>query len=297
VTELVTLKTPEQVATMRRAGAIVAEMLARTAAAVRPGVTTGELDRIASQVLKEHRAASSFLGYYGYPATICTSVNDQIVHGIPGRRKLKEGDIIGIDAGAIVDGWHADAAVTVPVGRVSAEATRLMATAEEALRRGIGAARAGGRLGDIGAAVQGFAERNGFSVVRNYVGHGIGRAMHEPPQVPNYGTAGVGRPVGAGLCIAIEPMLNAGGRETRLLDDGWTVVTADGSLSAHFEHTVAITDEGPVVLTSDLARGRALASAQGQGPLRAKRVLDLVGPPPPRSARRGDHVALGRRRA
>jgi methionyl aminopeptidase len=262
--DLVTLKTPEQVATMRRAGAIVAEMLARTAAAVRPGVTTGELDRIAAQVLKEHGATSSFLGYYGYPATICTSVNDEIVHGIPGRRKLREGDIVGIDAGAIVDGWHADAAVTVAVGRVSPEAARLIATTEEALRRGIAAAKAGGRLGDIGAAVQSFAERNGFSVVRNYVGHGIGRAMHEPPQVPNYGTAGVGRPVGAGLCIAIEPMLNAGGRETRLLDDGWTVVTADGSLSAHFEHTVAVTDEGPVVLTlaGEAPRARSAGRAK-----------------------------------
>jgi methionyl aminopeptidase len=247
--ELVTLKSPEQIATMRRAGAVVAEMLARATAAVRPGVTTGELDRIAAQVLKERGATSSFLGYYGYPATICTSVNDEIVHGIPGRRKLKEGDIIGIDAGAIVEGWHADAAVTVPVGRVSDEALRLIRTTEEALRRGIAAPRAGSRLGDIGAAVQTFAERSGYSVVRNYVGHGIGRAMHEPPQVPNFGSAGVGRPIGTGLCVAIEPMLNAGAKETRLLDDGWTVVTADGSLSAHFEHTVAVTDEGPVVLT------------------------------------------------
>jgi methionyl aminopeptidase len=249
VSELVTLKTPEQVATMRRAGAIVAEMLARTRAAVRPGATTAELDRIAAAVLKEHGATSSFLGYYGYPATICTSVNDEIVHGIPGKRKLREGDIVGIDAGAIVDGWHADAAVTVPVGRVSAEAEKLIRAAEEALRLGIAAARAGARLGDIGAAVQAFAERRGFSVVRNYVGHGIGRAMHEPPQVPNFGSAGTGRPIGQGLCIAIEPMLNAGGAGTRLLDDGWTVVTADGSLSAHFEHTVAVTAEGPVVLT------------------------------------------------
>ena len=247
--DLVTLKTAEQVATMRQAGRVVAEMLARTTAAVRPGVTTGELDKIAAAVLREHGATSSFLGYYGYPATICTSVNDEIVHGIPGKRKLKEGDIVGIDAGAVVDGWHADAAVTVPVGRVSDDAMRLIRTTEEALRRGIAAARAGGRLGDIGAAVQSFAEKGGFSVVRNYVGHGIGRAMHEPPQVPNFGAAGQGRPVGTGLCIAIEPMLNAGRKETRLLDDGWTVVTADGSLSAHFEHTVAVTDEGPVVLT------------------------------------------------
>jgi methionyl aminopeptidase len=234
---------------MRRAGAVVAEMLARKRAAVRPGVTTAELDRVAAQVLKEHHAASSFKGYYGYPATICTSLNDQIVHGIPGPRKLREGDIIGIDAGAIVDGWHADAAVTVPVGRVSPAAEKLIRVTEAALQRGIAALRAGGRLGDVGAAVQSLAEGEGYSVVRNYVGHGIGQAMHEPPQVPNFGAAGTGRPVSAGLCVAIEPMLNVGGAGTRLLDDGWTVVTADGSLSAHFEHTVAVTAEGPIVLT------------------------------------------------
>jgi methionyl aminopeptidase len=249
VRELVTLKSESDVATMRRAGAVVAEMLARTRAAVRPGLTTADLDRVAAQVLKEHGALSSFKGYYGYPATICTSVNEEIVHGIPGAKKLREGDIVGIDAGAIVDGWHADAAVTVPVGRVSPEAEKLIRVTEAALQRGIAAAKAGARLGDIGAAVQSLAEREGFSVVRNYVGHGIGRAMHEPPQVPNFGAAGTGRPVSAGLCIAIEPMLNIGGAGTRLLDDGWTVVTADGSLSAHFEHTLAVTAEGPVVLT------------------------------------------------
>lgn len=258
--ELVTLKTPSEIATMRRAGLVVVEMLERCRAAVRPGVTTADLDRVASQVLREHGATSSFLGYYGYPATICTSVNEEIVHGIPSKRRLREGDIVGIDAGAIVDGWHADAAVTVPVGRVSAEAERLIATAEEALRRGIAAVRLGGRLGDIGAAVQSHVEARGCSVVRNYVGHGIGRAMHEPPQVPNYGSAGQGRPVSEGLCIAIEPMVNVGGPETRLLDDGWTVVTADGSFSAHFEHTVALTADGPVVLTAPDRRGPAAAS-------------------------------------
>lgn len=258
--ELVTLKTPSEIATMRRAGLVVVEMLERCRAAVRPGVATADLDRVASQVLREHGATSSFLGYYGYPATICTSVNDEIVHGIPSKRRLREGDIVGIDAGAIVDGWHADAAVTVPVGRVSAEAERLIATAEEALRRGIAAVRLGGRLGDIGAAVQSHVEARGCSVVRNYVGHGIGRAMHEPPQVPNYGSAGQGRPVSEGLCIAIEPMVNVGGPETRLLDDGWTVVTADGSFSAHFEHTVALTPDGPVVLTAPDRRGPEAAS-------------------------------------
>ena len=247
--EMVTLKTEGEIATMRRAGAIVAEMLARTRAAVRPGITTAELDRIAAQVLKEHGATSSFKGYYGYPATICTSVNEEIVHGIPGGKKLREGDIVGIDAGAIVEGWHADAAVTVPVGRVSAEAEKLIRITAAALERGIAAAKPGARLGDIGAAVQTLAEGEGYSVVRNYVGHGIGRAMHEPPQVPNFGSPGTGRSVSAGLCLAIEPMLNVGGAGTRLLDDGWTVVTADGSLSAHFEHTLAVTAEGPVVLT------------------------------------------------
>ncbi|MBI2773547.1 MAG: type I methionyl aminopeptidase [Chloroflexi bacterium] len=234
---------------MRRAGAIVSEMLARCSAAVRPGVTTLDLDRVAAAVLREHGATSSFLGYYGYPATICTSVNEEIVHGIPGKRRLREGDIVGIDAGAIVDGWHADAAVTVPVGEVSRAAADLIRTTREALERGIAAAKARNRLGDIGAAVQSLAEARGYSVVRNYVGHGIGRAMHEPPQVPNYGVSGQGRPITAGLCIAIEPMLNLGKPGTRLLEDGWTVVTADGSLSAHFEHTLAVTAEGPVVLT------------------------------------------------
>jgi methionyl aminopeptidase len=278
--EMVTLKTAAEIAIMRRAGAIVAEMLARCSAAVRAGVTTAELDRIGAEVIAEHGATSSFLGYFGYPATICTSVNDQIVHGIPGPRRLREGDIVGIDVGAIVEGWHADAAVTVPVGRVTPAAAKLIRVTEEALRRGIAAAQPGGRLGDIGHAVQAYAESEGFSVVRNYVGHGIGRAMHEAPQVPNYGAAGEGRLISPGLCIAIEPMLNAGGPSTRLKQDGWTVVTADGSLSAHFEHTIAVTPEGPVVLTlSDLPRGKAARSAA---------VLDLVGPPPPRSVRRGN---------
>jgi len=247
---MIQLKTPEQTAKMRAAGRVVAETLVRCREAVRPGITTAELDRIAAEVIRHHGAKSSFLGYYGYPATICTSVNEEIVHGIPGKRQLREGDIVGIDAGAIVDEWHADAAITVPVGAVSAEAARLIAVTEEALRRGIAAARVGGRLGDIGAAVQEHAEAHGYSVVRNYVGHGIGRAMHEEPQVPNYGTADRGLQIREGLCIAIEPMLNLGGAPTRVLDDHWTVVTADRSLSAHFEHTLWCTTAGPVVLTA-----------------------------------------------
>ena len=256
---MITLKTADQTAKMREAGEVVAEMLAACRAAVRPGVTTAELDRVAAEILRKRGATSSFLGYYGYPATICTSVNEQIVHGIPGKRRLKEGDIIGIDAGAIVDGWHADAAVTVAVGEVAPEAAKLIAVTEEALRQGIAAARVGGRLGDIGATVQRFAESNGYSVVRNYVGHGIGRAMHEEPQVPNYGSPDRGMQIKEGLCIAIEPMLNVGGADTRTLADRWTVVTADGTLSAHFEHSLWCTAKGPIVLTAP--HGQAAVAA------------------------------------
>ena len=256
---MITLKTPQQTAKMREAGLIVAAMLAATRAAVRPGITTAELDRIAAEILRKAGATSSFLGYHGYPATICTSVNDEIVHGIPGKRRLKDGDIVGIDAGAIVDGWHADAAITLPVGTVSPEAERLIRVTEEALRIGIAKARVGDRIGDIGAAIQELVEGQGYSVVRNYVGHGIGRAMHEDPQVPNYGTADLGRVIKEGLCIAIEPMVNVGGPETRTLEDQWTVVTADRSLSAHFEHTLACTAAGPVVLTVP-GEGEAVAA-------------------------------------
>ena len=249
---------------MHEAGRIVAEMLAACRAAVRPGVTTGELDRIAADVLRRHGATSNFKGY-GVPVlppfhgVICTSVNEQVVHGIPGKRRLKEGEILSIDAGAIVEGWHADAAITVPVGEVSAQAAKLIAVTDEALRRAIGAAVVGKRLGDIGAAVQRFVEAQGFTVVRNYVGHGIGRAMHEEPQVPNYGAPERGLQIKEGLCIAIEPMVNVGGAQTRTLPDQWTVVTADGSLSAHFEHTLWCTAAGPVVLTAP--KGQAAAAA------------------------------------
>ena len=258
---MITLKTPDQTAKMREAGQVVATMLDACRAAVRPGVTTAELDRIAAEILRKAGATSSFLGYYGYPATICTSVNDEIVHGIPSpKRKLREGDIIGIDAGAIIDGWHADAAITVPVGGVSSQAAKLLRVTEEALRAGIARAVVGNRIGDIGAAVQEVAERHGYSVVRNYVGHGIGRAMHEEPQVPNYRPVRgqPNPPITEGLCLAIEPMINIGGPETRTLADRWTVVTADKSLSAHFEHTLACTPGGPVVLTA--AVGAAVAA-------------------------------------
>jgi methionyl aminopeptidase len=261
---VITLKTPQETAKMREAGRIVAEMLAATRAAVRPGVTTAELDRIAADILKRNGATSNFKGYGvpvlpPFPGVICTSVNEQVVHGIPGKRRLKEGEILSIDAGAIVDGWHADAAVTVPVGEVSAQAAQLISVTEEALRRAIAAAVVGKRLGDIGAAVQRFVESQGFTVVRNYVGHGIGRAMHEEPQVPNYGAPERGLQIKEGLCIAIEPMVNVGRPETKTLPDQWTVVTADGSLSAHFEHTLWCTVAGPVVLTAP--EGKAAAAA------------------------------------
>ena len=261
---MITLKTKDETTKMREAGLIVAEMLASCRAAVRPGVTTGELDRIAADVLKRHGAKSNFKGYGvpvlpPFPGVICASVNEQVVHGIPGKRKLREGEILSIDAGAIVDGWHADAAITVPVGAVSPEAEKLIRVTDEALQRAIAAAQVGKRLGDIGAAVQKWVESQGFAVVRNYVGHGIGREMHEEPQVPNYGASERGLQIKEGLCIAIEPMVNIGGAETRVLDDKWTVVTADGSLSAHFEHTLWCTAKGPVVLTAPGHRAVAAA--------------------------------------
>ena len=261
---MITLKTPAQMAKMRDAGRVVAAMLDACRVTVRPGMTTAELDRVAAEVLRKARATSSFLGYGTppYPATICTSVNQEIVHGIPSAtRRLREGDIVGIDAGAIVDGWHADAAITVPVGKVSGDAARLIVVTEEALRIGIASAKVGGRVGDIGTAIEEYVRGEGFSVVRNYVGHGIGRAMHEDPQVPNYRpTRGQPNPpISEGLCIAIEPMVNIGGPETRTLGDRWTVVTADRSLSAHFEHTLACTEAGPIVLTR-AGEGAAVAA-------------------------------------
>jgi len=243
------LKSPEQIAVMRRAGRVVAEMLDACEAAARPGATTGDLDRVAREVLARRGAKSNFLDYHGYPAVICTSPNDVIVHGIPGGHRLDEGDIVSIDCGAIVEGWHGDAARTIAVGEISEEARKLIRVTEEALWAGIRHVRKGARLSDIGHAVQTVAEGAGFSVVREYVGHGIGRAMHEEPQVPNYGEPGRGIKLKVGHVLAVEPMVNLGGPETRLHDDGWTVTTADGMLSAHFEHSIAVTEEGPEVLT------------------------------------------------
>lgn len=243
------IKSPRELEAMRQAGQVVARMHAAIARAVEPGMTTQDLDDVAVQELQKHDAKPAFLGYMGFPATVCTSVNEEIVHGIPSNRVLKEGDLVKCDVGAIVDGMHGDAAVTLPVGKVSDEAMRLIETTRESLNRAIAQVRAGARLGDIGAAIQGYAEAHGYGVVREYVGHGIGRRLHEEPQVPNYGVAGRGQVLRAGMAIAIEPMLNLGTWRTRTLEDGWTVVTADGRLSAHFEHTMAVGEEGAEVMT------------------------------------------------
>ncbi len=234
---------------MRRAGRVVAEMHERTRQAARPGATTADLDRVAREVLERRNARSNFLNYHGFPAVICTSPNDMIVHGIPGSYVLQEGDILSIDCGAIIEGYHADAAFTMPIGDVGPEALKLIATTEESLRAGIATMIDGNRLSDIGHAVQTVAEAGGYSVVREYVGHAIGTAMHEEPQVPNYGPPGKGPKLRVGMVFAVEPMVNLGGAGTRVLDDNWSVVTADGSLSAHAEHTIAILDDGPEVLT------------------------------------------------
>jgi methionyl aminopeptidase len=239
----------EEIAKMRRAGGVVAEMHAAIRAAAGPGVTTGELDRVGREVLERRGARSNFLGYHGYPAVICTSPNNVIVHGIPGSYRLEEGDILSIDCGAIVGGYHGDAAFTMGIGQISAEAEKLLRVTEESLWAGIERMREGNRLHDIGQAVQTVAEGAGYSVVREYVGHAIGTQMHEEPQVPNYWPGRPGPKLKAGMVFAVEPMVNAGGPGTVLLDDGWAVVTADGSLSAHFEHTIAVTEDGPQVLT------------------------------------------------
>jgi methionyl aminopeptidase len=235
---------------MREAGHMVAEILAKLRSAVRPGITTADLDAIAAAELKQRGARASFLGYHGYPASVCTSVNDEVVHGIPGKRVLKDGDIISIDFGAIYNGWHGDSAITVPVGEVSSEVKHLLKVTEDSLYRGIAAARAGNRVQDIGRAVQSFVEAEGFSVVRQYGGHGVGRSMHEDPQVLNYIEPGYPNPLlRPGMVIAIEPMVTLGEKETQVLLDKWTVVTADGSYAAHFEHTVAITEGDADILT------------------------------------------------
>lgn len=248
---MITIKSGKEIETMAAAGRIVAETLAVVERHLRPGVTTEQLDRLAEDFIRSHPGARpSFKGLYDFPATLCTSINQEVVHGIPSaRRVLNDGDLLSVDVGVWLDGLHADAAATFPVGRVTPQAERLLQVTRDALAAGIAQARAGNHVGDIGHAVQTVAERAGYSVVRELVGHGIGSAFHEEPQVPNYGKPKRGPRLTPGMTIAIEPMLNAGGPEIRTLDDKWTVVTEDGSLSAHFEHTVAIGDNGARVLT------------------------------------------------
>ncbi len=234
---------------MRRAGQVAAQALETVVQAVRPGVTTHDLDQIAEDRIRRLGGVPSFLGYRGFPASICTSVNDEVVHGIPGPRKLREGEIISVDLGAVVDGFHGDLAVTVPVGKVSGEIDRLLRVTREALAIGIRAVRPKGRLGNVSAAIQKYVEEHGFSVVREFAGHGIGRRLHEEPQIPNFGRPGNGVPLRPGMTLAIEPMVNMGTAEVMMDPDGWTVRTRDHKPSAHFEHTVAVGEDGPIVLT------------------------------------------------
>jgi methionyl aminopeptidase len=253
---------------LRRVNQIVARVLSEIRQMALPGVTTGQIDEAAEALVRGAGAEPAFKGYHGYPATVCASINEQVVHGIPSTRALVEGDIISLDMGAKLDGFFGDCAVTVPVGRVSPAAGRLLQVTEEALFRGIEAVRPGARVSDIGAAVQQHVEAQGFSVVREFVGHGIGTALHEEPQIANYGPAGRGPRLSAGMVLAIEPMVNAGAAAVKVLSDGWTAVTRDGSLSAHFEHTVVVTADGCEILT---LRDAEAASA---------RVMQPVGPQP-----------------
>lgn len=248
---MITVKSARELELMGRAGRVVGATLALVASRARPGVSTADLDALAEEFIRSHDGATpSFKGLYGYPATLCTSLNDEVVHGIPSpRRVLREGDVLSVDVGACIGGFHADSALTVPVGPVPPATEALLRTTDAALAAGIAAVRAGAQVGDIGHAVQQVAEEAGYSVVRELVGHGIGSAFHEEPQVPNFGAPKKGVRLLAGMTIAIEPMVNAGRREVRTLSDKWTVVTADGSLSAHFEHTVVVTDDGARILT------------------------------------------------
>ena len=251
-------KSPAEIETMARAGGVVADTLALIGEHVRPGVTTAELDELADEYIRAQGGASSFKGYKGYPASICTSPNEIVVHGIPDGRTLNEGDILSVDVGVVLDGFVADSAFTFPVGEVSIEAERLLDACQAALAAGIAQCRPGNRLSDVSHAIQLTTEESGFSVVRSLVGHGIGRAMHEDPQIPNYGAPGRGPELAPGMTFAIEPMINAGGPEIYIHDDDWSISTADGALSAHFEHTVAITEEEPRILTIDKNRAGAL---------------------------------------
>ena len=245
----IVIKSAGELAVMRKAGRVVAVTLATLARQARPGITTLELDRLAESTIRAQGATPSFKGYRGFPASVCVSVNEEVVHGIPGKRVLREGEIVSLDVGAVFEGMQGDAALTVPVGQVSARMQTLMRVTQMALAAGIQQARVGNRLGDISAAIQKVAEGAGFSVVREYGGHGVGRSMHEDPHIPNWGQAGAGILLKAGMTLALEPMVNAGKYQVRVKSDNWTVVTVDGQPSAHFEHTVAITEGEPEILT------------------------------------------------
>ncbi len=247
---MVFLKSRDEIEILRRANLMVAEALIEVREMVRPGLTTGEIDEALERFVRKKKVLAAFKGYNGYPASVCTSVNEEVVHGIPsGTRTLKEGDIIGVDFGVCLEGYFGDAAITVPVGKVSDEAETLMRITEESLGLAIDKARVGNRLSDISHTVQSHVEKNGFTPVRDFVGHGIGKKLHEEPQIPNYGLPGRGVRLKAGMVLAIEPMINAGGSGVVVKPDGWTAVTQDGSLSAHYEHSVAITEDGPYVLS------------------------------------------------
>lgn len=247
---MVTRKSKSEIDKMRRAGRIVAEVLALVESELKPGVSTAHLDRIAETYIRNAGAVPSFKGYHGYPASLCISINDEVVHGIPGDRTIRDGQIVSVDAGAIYEGWHGDGARTFVVGAARPEAERLVETCRAAMMAGIAAAQPGNRIGDIAAAVEDVAASAGYGIVRQYVGHGIGTAMHEEPQVPNFRSPSKGMQLVPGICLAIEPMLTLGSHEVETRPDGWTVVTRDGSLAAHFEHTIAITDSGPQILTT-----------------------------------------------
>ncbi len=247
---MIVCKSPTELEKMRRSGLLVWEILQELKEMCRPGLSTEELERAAARRMRQAGVRPAFKGYYGYPCVLCTSINNEIVHGIPSpRRLLKEGDILKVDTGVEVDGYFGDSAVTIPVGQISPELERLLRVTQESLALGIEQARMGNRLGDVCAAVQTHVEAHGYSVVREFVGHGIGRNLHEDPQVPNYGTRGQGPRLREGMVLAIEPMVNTGSAQARVLDDKWTAVTADGGFSAHFEHTVAVTQNGPWILT------------------------------------------------
>ena len=244
------IKTPQEIAKMRRSGEVLQKVHHAVRAAVVPGATTMDMEKVAARKIAELGAQPAFKGYHGYPACLCTSVNDEVIHGIPSAQKvLAEGDIVSVDCGVILDGFYSDAAVTIPVGRLAPAARKLLDVTQQSLDAAIQEVQVGATIGDVGAAVQEAVEANGFSVVRDFVGHGIGKSLHEDPQIPNYGTRGKGPRLKAGMVLAIEPMINAGGAAVKVLPDGWTTLTVDGSLSAHFEHTVAITKDGPRVLT------------------------------------------------